>query len=124
MSKRTDRKITPRVDPSVYERLKEIASAYRETGQAMSVTRLVELYIVDAMLRDAYCKGNPTSAACAPEVVASWLPSLEQCPHDEIVDRIRVYRGKLLLEAAKLGTPTARDPETVKEEVAAINAEP
>ena len=124
MSKRTDRKILARVRPYLYERLKEIAAAYRESGQAMSVTRLAELYIYDAMLRDGYGKGRPTSSACAPEAVAAWLPHLDPCPHDELVDRIRVHRGKLLLEAEKFGTPTALNPEKVAAEVAVINAEP
>ena len=47
----------------MYDRLTEIVEAYRETGQAMSVTRLAELYIFDAMLRDGYGNGHPTNAA-------------------------------------------------------------
>ena len=124
MSKRTDRKILARIDPSLYDRLTEIAAAYRETGQAMSVTRLAELYILDAMLRDGYGNGHPTNAACAREWIAAVFPYLEACPHVELVERIRVHRGKLLRDATKFGTPTARDPETVAAEVAVINAEP
>ena len=124
MSKRTDRKILARVDPYSYDRLTEIAAAYRETGQAMSVTRLAELYIMDAMLRDGYGYGHPTNAACAREWIAAVVPYLEACPQVELVDRIRVHRGKLLRDATKYGTPTERDPETVAAEVAVINAEP
>ena len=121
---RTDRKIHARVAPSVYDRLTEIAAAYRETGQAMSVTRLAERYIHDAMLRDGYGKGHPTNAACAREWIVAVIPYLEECPHVELVERIRVHRGKLLREAVQYGTPTARDHETVAAEVAVINAEP
>ena len=124
MSKRTDRKILARIDPSSYDLLTEIAAAYRETGQAMSVTRLAELYIVDAMLRDGYGKGHPTNAACSREWTAAIIPRLEACPQVELVERIRVHRGKLLRDAVKYGTPTVRDPETVAAEVAVINAEP
>ena len=124
MSKRTDRKILARIDPFFYDRLTEIAAAYRETGQAMSVTRLAELYIHDAMVRDGYCTSHPTNAACSPEWTAVVFPYLEACPHVELVERIRVHRGKLLLDGKKYGTPTARDPETVAAEVAVINAEP
>ena len=124
LRKRTYRKILSRVDPSVYDRLTEIAAAYRETGQAMSVTRLAELYIIDAMVRDGYSDGSPCRAACSPEWTAAVFPYLEACPHVELVERIRVYRGKLLRAGAKFGTPTARDPETVAVEVAEINAEP
>ena len=123
MSKRTDRKILARIDPFQYDRLTEIAAAYRETGQAMSVTRLAELYIVDAMLRDGYGKGHPTNAACSREWTAAIVPYLGECPQAELVERIRVHRGKLLREAVQYGTPTARDPETVDAEVAEINAE-
>ena len=118
-----DRKVLSCIDPSLYDRLTEIAAAYRDTGQAMSVTRLIELYIYDALLRDGYCKSHPTNAACAPEWTAAMLPYLEACPHVELVDRIRAHRGKLLREAAQYGTPTMRDPETVDAEVAEINAE-
>ena len=107
----------------MYDRLTEIVEAYRETGQAMSVTRLAELYIFDAMLRDGYGNGHPTNAACSPEWTAAILPRLEACPHAELVERIRVQRGKLLLDATKFGTPTMRDPEKVAAEVAVINAE-
>ena len=122
--RRTDRKILARVNHSVYDRLTEIAAAYRETGQAMSVTRLAELYIMDAMLRDGYGDGPPTRAACSPEWTAAVIPYLEACPHVELVERIRVQRGKLLRDGKKYGTPTMRDPETVAAEVAVINAEP
>ena len=118
-----DRKILSCIDPSLYDRLTEIAAAYRETGQAMSVTRLVELYILDAMLRDGYGNGHPTNAACSPEWTAAVVPYLEACPHVELVERIRVHRGKLLRDGKKYGTPTARDPETVAAEVAVIDAE-
>ena len=124
LRKRTYRKILSRVDPSFYDRLTEIAAAYRETGQAMSVTRLAELYIMDAMLRDGYGNGHPTNAACSREWTAAVFPHLEACPHAELVERIRVHRGKLLRDAVEYGTPTARDPETVDAEVAVINAEP
>ena len=124
MSKRTDRKILARVPPSLYDRLTEIAEAYRETGQAMSVTRLAELYILDAMVRDGYSSGSPCRAACSPEWTAAVLPYLEACSHVELVERIRAYRGKLLLDGKNYGTPTMRDPETVAAEVAVINAEP
>ena len=121
---RTDRKIQARIDPFFYDRLTEIAAAYRETGQAMSVTRLAELYIHDAMLRDGYSDGPPTRAACSREWIAAVFPYLEACPHAELVERIRVHRGKLLRDGKNYGTPTMRDPETVDAEVAAINAEP
>ena len=123
LRKRTYRKILSRVDPSFYDRLTEIAAAYREAGQAMSVTRLAELYIHDAMLRDGYGKGHPTNAACAREWTAAVVPYLEACPHAELVERIRVHRGKLLRDAVHYGTPTVRDLETVAAEVAEINAE-
>ena len=119
-----DRKILSRIDPFFYDRLTEIAAAYRETGQAMSVTRLAELYIIDAIMRDGYGKGHPTNSACAREWTAAIFPRLEACPHVELVERIRVRRGKLLRDGKKYGTPTARDPETVAAEVAEINAEP
>ena len=90
----------------------------------MSVTRLAELYIIDSMLRDGYGNGHPTNAACAREWTAAVMPYLEACPHVELVERIRVHRGKLLRDAVQYGTPTARDPETVAAEVAVINAEP
>ena len=123
LRKRTYRKILSRVDPSFYDRLTEIAAAYRETGQAMSVTRLAELYIIDAMVRDGYSDGSPCRAACSPEWTAAVFPHLEACPHAELVERIRAYRGKLLLDGKNYGTPTARDPETVAAEVAVIDAE-
>ena len=122
--RRTDRKIHARVHSSVYDRLTEIVAAYRETGQAMSVTRLAELYIIDAMVRDGYSDGSPCRAACSPEWTAAVFPYLEACPHVELVERIRVYRGKLLLDGKNYVTPTARDPETVVAEVAEINAKP
>ena len=124
MRKKIYRKILSRVHPSQYDRLTEIVEAYRETGQAMSVTRLAELYIFDALLRDGYSTGSPCRVACSPEWAAAVLPRLEACPHVELVDRIRVYRGKLLLAGKKYGTPTARDLKTVAAEVAEINAEP
>ena len=77
LRKRTYRKILSRVDPSFYDRLTEIAAAYRETGQAMSVTRLAELYIIDAMVRDGYSDGSPCRAACSPEWTAAVFPHLE-----------------------------------------------
>ena len=117
------RTILSRLRPSQYDLLTEIAAAYREAGQAMSVTRLAELYIIDSMLRDGYLRGRPTNTACAPEWTDVMSKYLKECPHVELVDRIRVHRGKLLREAVQYGTPTARDPETVAAEVAEINAE-
>ena len=75
------------------------------------------------MLRDGYGNGHPTNAACSPEWTVAVMPYLEACPHVELVERIRVHRGKLLRDGKKYGTPTARDPETVAAEVAVIDAE-
>ena len=119
-----NRSLHVRVTPAIYERLSEIADAYREAGLTMSVNRLAELYVSGSMLRDGYGKGAPVGAACAPEAIASLTHYLEPCPHVELVERIRVHRGKLLRDAVQYGTPTARDPETVAAEVAVINAEP
>ena len=124
MGKRTDRTILSRVNPSFYDRLTKIVEAYREAGQAMSVSRLCELYILDAVLRDGYSDGRPCKTACSPEAAVKFFPYLEACPQAELVDRIRVRRATLLRAAAKVGTPTVRDPETVAAEVAVINAEP
>ena len=90
LRKRTYRKILSRVDPSFYDRLTEIAAAYREyVAKPMSVTRLAELYIIDAMVRDGYSDGSPCRAACSPEWTAAVFPHLEACPHAELVERIR-----------------------------------
>ena len=63
----------------MYDRLTEIAAAYRETGQAMSVTRLAELYIIDAMVRDGYSDGHPRAelGLLARVVTAAVFPHLE-----------------------------------------------
>ena len=125
MGKRTDRTILSRVSPDVYSRLTLIVEAYREAGLAMSVSRLCELYLIDGFLRDGCCtESHPVDSACAPEVVAAVLPYLEQCPHDVLVERIRLYRDKLITRASEYQQPTMRDPETVAAEVAVINAEP
>ena len=125
MGKRTDRTILARVSPDLYSRLTLIVAAYREAGLAMSVSRLCELYLIEGFLRDGCCtKTPPVDSACAPEVVAAVLPNLTQCPHDVLVERIRLHRDKLITHASKYQQPTMRDPETVAAEVAEINAEP
>ena len=125
MSSKYDRKILARMPPSMYDRLTEIAAAYRETGQAMSVTRLAELYIIDAMVRDGYsdrlpvqsgllarvdCGGFPTSRSVVRMLSLSSgsEPTVESCCETERSTEHRRH--------ATLRRSTA--------EVAEINAEP
>ena len=118
-----NRSLLVRVTPAYYSRLIEIASAYREAGVAMSVNRLAELYVSGSMLRDGYGEGAYVGAACAPEAIAALTHSLEPCPHDVLVRRIRTRREELMRAAAKHYQPVTRDPETVAAEVAEIEAE-
>ena len=74
MGRRTDRTILSRVSPAIYTRLTEIAAAYREAGVPMSVSRLGELYVQAAMLKDGYATGDPVGVTCAPEAYAAFMP--------------------------------------------------
>ena len=88
----------------------------------MSVTRLGELYVNAAMLKDGYSTGDPVGVACAPEAFAAFVPHLEACPHDDLVRRIRTRRGVLLREVARQASSVKRrEPVRVAAEAAAIN---
>ena len=118
-----NRSLHVRITPAIYERLSEIASAYREAGLTMSVNHLAELYVTGSMLKDGYGADAPVGAACAPEAIAALTHSLEPCPHDVLVRRIRTRRGELLRAAALHTRVVKRDPETVAAERAEIEAE-
>ena len=117
------RSLHVRITPAIYERLSEIADAYREAGITMSPNRLGELYVHAGLLRDGYGADDPVGAACAAEATAALTHSLEPCPHNALVRRIQTRRGELMRAAARHYPLVMRDPETVAAERAVIESE-